>query len=194
MSLGIEVTFNIEPFVRDLKALGKRALPAMARAINRGASAGKTAMARAIMADTGLGSRFTKDEIKVTTATSDNLVARVSVTGRRIPLIGFKARGPEPSRGRGRGVSYTLPTGRGRIENAFIATMGSGHRGVFKRVTPSTRKGNGAWGNNLPIIELRGPSLPHVFEKHLPVFKEAAEPVMVSTMQHEINFRSGQGA
>jgi hypothetical protein len=184
MSLDLEITLDVEPFIRDLKALGKRGPFALARAINRGAAAGKTAMSRAIMADTGLGSRFTKDEIKVTTASADNLVARVSVKGRRIPLIGFKARGPEPSRGRGRGVSYTLPTGRNRIENAFIATMGSGHRGVFKR-TGKPR---------LPIIELFGPSLPHVFEKHLPVFKEAAEPVMVSTLKHEIDFRSGQGA
>lgn len=50
-----------------------------------------------------------------------------------------------------RGVSYRLSrtAGRKRIEHGFIATMPSGHRGVFARGQPS----------RLPIVEARGPSI-----------------------------------
>ncbi len=50
-----------------------------------------------------------------------------------------------------RGVSYRLSrtAGRKRIEHGFIATMKSGHRGVFARGQPS----------RLPIVEARGPSI-----------------------------------
>jgi len=50
-----------------------------------------------------------------------------------------------------RGVSYRLSrtAGRKRIEHGFIATMPSGHRGVFVRGGPS----------RLPIREVRGPSI-----------------------------------
>jgi len=49
------------------------------------------------------------------------------------------------------GVSYRLSrtAGRKRIEHGFIATMPSGHRGVFARKRPS----------RLPIREARGPSI-----------------------------------
>jgi len=49
------------------------------------------------------------------------------------------------------GVSYRLSrtAGRKRIEHGFIATMPSGHRGVFARGGPS----------RLPIREARGPSI-----------------------------------
>jgi len=49
------------------------------------------------------------------------------------------------------GVSYRLSrtAGRRKIEHGFIATMPSGHRGVFVRGQPS----------RLPIVEARGPSI-----------------------------------
>ncbi len=49
------------------------------------------------------------------------------------------------------GVSYRLSktAGRKSIEHGFIATMPSGHRGVFARGRPS----------RLPIVEARGPSI-----------------------------------
>jgi len=50
-----------------------------------------------------------------------------------------------------RGVSYRISrtVGRKTIEHGFIATMSSGHRGVFARGQPS----------RLPIKEARGPSV-----------------------------------
>jgi hypothetical protein len=179
-----EVGLSLGELQKDLLGLGQSAPLILSRAINRAATSGKTAMARAIAADTGIRNKVVADEIKILKATRKEPKAVIEIRGRRIPLIEFKARGPEPSRGKGRGVSYTLPTGRGRVANAFIATMPQGHRGVFKRLqTP-----------RLPIKELFGPSLPHVFEKFLPTFSAAAQESLVKNIVSEIRFERSKQA
>jgi hypothetical protein len=170
--------FDLGTLKKDLETLGSQGPLVMARALNRAVTSGQTAMTKVIAADTGIASRAIKAEIKVDRAQRTKPVAAIEIAGRRIPLIAFQARGPEPSRGRGRGVSYRLPTGRGRVGNAFIATMPSGHRGVFKRRAKA----------RLAITELHGPSLPHVFEKHFPVFRAAAEAALVKNLASEISF------
>jgi len=177
-------TLDIRALQNDLLEMGQQAPLIMARALNRAAVSGQTAMVKAVSADTGIAAKNVKREIRIDKANRTSPMVALTIAGRRIPLIAFSARGPEPSRGRGRGVSYRLPGGRGRVPNAFIATMGSGHRGVFKR---RGRK-------RLAIVELRGPSLPHVFEKFLPRFREAAQVSLVKNLAAEISFaRSKQG-
>jgi hypothetical protein len=68
-----------------------------------------------------------------------------------IPLIDLGATGPEPSRGQG-AVKVKLA---GDFPSAFIATMRSGHRGVFER------KGS----KRLPIRELRSKPIPQLFRQ-----------------------------
>lgn len=182
MSQRFDVALDVKRFAKDLEQLGNRAPAVMARAVNRGAVAGKTAMVRAVAKDTGIQQRAIEKDLRIDKATRFAPVASIEIRGRRLPLIAFQARGPEPSKGKGRGVSYRLPTGRGRIGNAFIATMPSGHRGVYKRLRTA----------RLPIAELFGPSLPHVFEKFLNVFAEAAGAAFAKTLEHDIGFAQSQ--
>lgn len=72
----------------------------------------------------------------------------VSVTGRRVPLFRFGAKQTK------RGVTYRVRKAGGRtmVRSSFVARMGSGHEGVFKRLGKS----------RLPIQELFGPSIPQV--------------------------------
>jgi len=174
-------TFDLGTLKRDLETLGAQAPLVMARALNRAILSGQTAMVKTIGADTGIAAKNIKREIRIDKAQRTRPVAAIEIVGRRIPLIAFSARGPEPSRGRGRGVSYRLLGGRGRISNAFIATMPSGHRGVFRRKTK----------RRLAIFELHGPSIPHVFEKHFPVFRAAAEESLLKNLASEISFARG---
>jgi len=174
--------FDLGTLKKDLEQMGSQGPLIMDRALNRAIVTGQTAMTKVIAADTGISSRAIKAEIRIDRAQRTKPVAAIEIAGRRIPLIAFSARGPEPSRGRGRGVSYRLPTGRGRIGNAFIATMPSGHRGVFKRKAKK----------RLAIMELRGPSLPHVFEKHFPVFRAAAEESLLKNLASEISFEQSK--
>lgn len=166
---------SVAEIVRQIR---ERAPQAEVRALNRAAVSVRTLLVKNIAADTGLKSGTVRERISITNATESSKVARVSVSGKRIPLIDFGARGPEPSRGRGRGVTARNPGGAGRYPHAFIATVGTGgHRGVFER---RTRK-------RLPIRELFGPSLPHVFNKFVPEAIARGEEALVKNLQSELS-------
>lgn len=173
--------------IREMaERLRQKTPQAVRRSLKRAGDSGRIEMARLVAADTALGVRYVRDQIKVEQPSDLSLF--ISVTGKRLPLIQFRARGPEPSRGRGRGVSYNLGTGggRGRIADAFIATMGSGHRGVFKRA-PGARTVRTAKGRSgLPIIELYGPSLVKVFEKYQPQAQLKARQAFQKALWHEL--------
>lgn len=191
MSSSYSFELDIRALQKDLQSMADQAPAILARSLNRAAISGQTAMVRAITADTGIAAKNVKREIVLDKASRSIPLARLTIAGKRIPLIAFSARGPEPSRGRGRGVSYQLPTGRGRAPSAFIATMKSGHRGVFRRKPgreTSKRHGAPPTSPQLPIMELRGPSIPHVFEKKLAVFEAAAQASLVKNLEHEISF------
>lgn len=177
----VTVKVNVKGLEQGLARLRRSAPLAIRRAVARAGTAGRTAMAKEITTDTGLPSRRIKKEIRVDRVGDTAL--RLEIRGRRIPLIDFKARGPEPSRGRGRGVSYKLPGGRGRAPRAFIATMPSGHRGVFQR------RGSGS----NPIYQLHGPSLVHVFEKFLPLGAKRAREALVKNLKSEFAFALSRG-
>lgn len=177
--------------IADLEEIPARAKSAAARALNRAINSAKVLMAQRMAADVGIGVTAVKKSLPVRQATVDRLTARLSTTLKRIPLIEFKASGPEPSRGRGRGVSYRLPGGRSRVPNAFIATMGSGHRGVFIRAGVGARKSPSAWSKNLPIVELKGPSLGHVFTKYRTEVLARAQESFVTNFDHEMGFLKG---
>jgi len=179
-----EISLGLRGLEQQLLDLGASAPLVMARALNRAGVSGRTAMARAISKDTGIAYTGVVGQIQIGKATKAQPKVVLQISGKRLPLIDFKARGPEPSRGRGRGVSYTLPGGRGRVPNAFIATMPGGHRGVFvRRATP-----------RLPIRELFGPSLPHVFEKFIPDFTAAATESFAKNLLSELSFEQSKQA
>lgn len=195
------VRFDVGSLVAELREMGSRAPLIMSRSLNRAQVAGLTAMVRAITADTGIAAKNVKQTVVTEKASRTQLVAAVTISGARLPLIAFSARGPEPSRGKGRGVSYRALGQRGRIPEAFIATMKSGHRGVFKRKGAlgrkvqgprghvETRSGNATAGaGRLPIMELRGVSIPHIAEKYLDVFQAAAQDALEKNLRHEIDF------
>jgi hypothetical protein len=136
----------------------------------------------------------------MTPATYDRPVARMATSLKRIPLIKFGARGPEPSRGKGRGVSYKLGgQGKQRVPNAFIATMPSGHRGVFVRAMGAHGPLQGSLarlaksGGRLPIRELAGPSLGHVFARYRPEAQGIAAEFFDRNFARELKFQASRG-
>jgi hypothetical protein len=183
----IKVELKDAGLIAKLAAVREALLPgAVRRALDRTAVTAKAEAGRLIAEDTGLAVGVAKGAVKVTkSATSVSL----SLPYKRIPLIEFKAKGPEPSRGKGSGVSYRLPTGRGRLPHAFITTMpSSGHRGVFQRVPGKFMKNK---PNRQAIAEALGPSLGRVFEKVMPKVEEKAQDALVKNISHEINRATG---
>jgi hypothetical protein len=164
-----------------LKQLGDRAPRVFMRSLNRAGASARTAMGREISRDLSLKVGDVRERINILEATQTRLSVTLYASLKRLPLILFKASGPEPSFGKGRGVSANLG-GRKRYPHAFIATMGSGHRGVFQR------KGRG----RLPIAELRGPSIAHVFKKHEQVGIDRAQESLTKNLGHELEFEMRQ--
>lgn len=160
---------------------------AINRALRRTSTTVRAYMAREVGSDLGLRIGRVKDEIKI--AVDDlHLDATLTITGRRIPLIEFKARGPEPSRGKGTGVSYRIGANSGRIRRGFIATMRTGHRGVFERADKAGRP----LLPRLPIQEKFGPSLPHVFGKKTPAGLKFGAEVLLKNLEREFSFALSQ--
>jgi hypothetical protein len=172
----LQVTITgLDAVVTNLQGLADRTRPAIVGALNAAISSTRTVMASEIATDIGLDESDVQDQLTVRQASATQLSAAVSAKLKRIPLITFGASGPEPSRGQGAGVSYRLRGGRAQVPSGFIATMRSGHKGVFARVGTSTRESVGAWSKNLPIHELHGPSIGKVFDKHRAAGVAAAE-------------------
>lgn len=187
-------TVTLKLDTRQLHAATRRlrdkAHVAIVRSLKRAAVSGRTVMVRAIREDAGVSTAAARGSMRIEAGRVEHDHAiQVICTGARIPLIDFNAHGLEPSRGRGTGVSYRIGRGgRKRIRDAFIATLKSGKRGVFKRLPPSHRMSEGAWSKNLPIVMLHGPSLEHVFAKNVAVGEEAARASLVKNLAHEFSY------
>lgn len=193
MSAGfsINVKSNADRVVLDLLAAAKDMPEATARALNRTVDQGKVAASREVKA-AGYSMKIgeIKKAMRLKRATKSELRASIIASGRPIPLIQFSARQTS------KGVSVNVLKGRKLIEGAFIATMPSGHRGVFVREPGAKHrkvaKGKTAGWHALPIRELWGPSIPAA------VANEKVQQALLSFMQdrfpklldHEVKWRS----
>lgn len=164
LTVATRVLLDTTEFDRQVSRI-RRPQAALARALNRSLDSSVTLAARLVSGDMRLKVSTVKEHLKKRRATETQLTASLYASAKRVPLIDFNARGPEPSRGAGGGVRAR--TAVGRYPNAFIATVGIGrHRGVFER------KGR----RRLPIRELHGPSVWQSFQKfHQPIQDRARE-------------------
>lgn len=171
------VVVNLTGFDKAIAQLRNPAKP-LARAINRSANSGKTLGARLVSQDMGLKVGAAKEFINVRPATESKLEATITASARRVPVLDFNARGPEPSRGRGNGVRARTQTGR--YPKAFIATMPStGHRGVFQRKDGAPR---------LKIYELFDISIWTSFHKQTNEIQARVQEQLDKNVASEINY------
>jgi hypothetical protein len=149
--------------------------PQAARALSRSANSAKTAMARAVADALNARSTDIKRYIFTTAATPTQLQARVYPVGKRgIPFIKLGAK--QGAKRSGGGV--TVNVGTRRYLSAFIATMPSGHEGVFQRRGKS----------RLPIDELRTRPIPDVFRDVRSVGVARAAEALRTNLQSELRF------
>jgi hypothetical protein len=160
----------------SLAVLGSQAPVAASRAINRTLLSVVTAMARPVSQSLRLAVGEVKKRVITIQATRTRLTGHIEASNKPIPIILFGATGPEPSRGTGRGV--TAKTQTRRYPHAFIATMRSGHRGVFQRVGKP----------RLKIRELREASVAAVWIKHEDIGQARGNEQLQKNLQHEVDF------
>lgn len=175
--------------IADLGDAPERVTKATKRALNRAITAARTVMARAIARDTGIKVGDVRDRhLRMTEATLRPEV-RLAASLKRIPQIQFDAKGPLPSRGQGRGVSFRVGQGRTRLPHAFLARMRSGHVGVFTRKGPGQTKSPRAWSKNLPIRERKAAPIGYFFRKYRSIGIARAQEAFATNLHHELTFQ-----
>lgn len=174
---------------REFAGYADKAKRAVVRALNRGMSAGQTFIGSAVAKDVGLKVGDVKRALRMQKATYGKPEALLAASLTRMPLIKFGAKGANPSRGKGRGVSYRIGRmGRKTLPHAFITTVYTagpvdywqrhgGHTGVFVRVGRS----------RLKIREVSGPSLGHVFAKFRAEALSRATAQFTKALDHELS-------
>lgn len=182
---GINISGH-DAIVLNLQGYSGRFMRASVRALNRSIGSGRTVMVREMARDTGLKSKDVRDALVMREASPSRLEVSLVARLRRIPLIDFKARMTS------RGVVAKLPGGAGRYPNLFIATMASGHTGVFGRTGQFGRNDNPKLER---ISERFGPSLGQVFAKFRPLGLARVLEVFEQNFDHELEFvQGGAGA
>jgi hypothetical protein len=165
----LTLTMEAEAVLRMLKELPHEMLPlATSRALNKTAASAKSTAVKALAKNIGLAQNKLRPCVQLRQATPRCCDALLFVAkGKRLPLITID---PKAKQGRA-GVSYRGGAGLKRsIAHAFIATMPSGHRGVYARKPSAGR---------LPIHELLGPSIDYVFK----------QPVIQTEIYHTVQAR-----
>ncbi len=159
----LHVKVDVAGAFKKLNATKDGTRKAIARALNKTATTARVEAARNIR-DAGYGLKVgkIKDALSIRRATGEELTAVLRSTGQPIPLINYGARQTA------KGVSVNVKNGRKVIPHAFVATMRSGHTGVFIRTgKPHLKQSRNAKAgkrtDNLPIDELFGPSIPSAF-------------------------------
>lgn len=142
----------MDAFVRDAHGVG------MARALNRLRDQAQVAGLRKVSEVYGIGPRTTEKYVSIDLASPDTLEASINAKGAGFPLYALQ---PRQTRA---GVSVRIKGRRVTVPHAFIATMKSGHIGVFARGAYGGRgrdiRASGTFGRftfgkrRLPINEL----------------------------------------
>jgi hypothetical protein len=175
----IDVRFDVNQAKAMLHGLQKQVIPlATSRAINKTSQAAKSAAVKLIAKDMGIKQKDVRTSITLLKASRIKLQAVVQARGKRLPIIKLDPHATQSNIG----VTYKAQNGqRKQIAGAFIATMKTGHRGVYKRVPGAKR---------LPIMELHGPSIPHVFcqAKITQSLEETVNTRWSVIFEHEIQF------
>lgn len=164
-----------------LSTVKNGARDAIRRAANRTATTARSRVVKKIAETMTLTQKRIRQDTKILRANFSNLTAKVSVSGKPIPLINFK-HGSQLKTGinvevrRGQKVKY---------KHRFIAQMPTGYTGIFERALLASGKPVG----RLPIEEIYGPSTAMVFhfngEK---IVFDDAMLIFQKNLDAEINF------
>jgi len=163
----------------------KQERTAWARAANRAMVSARAAVAKDVAGAYTIKSADVKRATKIQKASAAVRRAVMSISGRRIPLIQFKAKDTGK-----RGVTFKIKKAGGKVglRHAFIASVRS--RQVFER----TRAGSGRVGRG-PLRMMVGPSIPMLAGARK--IRKAVNAVLSASFwknyRHEMAFRKSRG-
>ena len=173
ITVGIE---GIEGVERLLSEAPKRLPSAIVRGLNDTANHARAESVRRICAEWAVKPAAARKALTIRRASAARQEAAVEAVGGRgygIPLVSFGARQTR------RGVTYRLKKAGGRnlVKGAFLATMRSGHRGVF------VRKGKA----RLPIAEKRAISIMGMWQDVIDAVSAEAQPYLEARLRYHVS-------
>jgi Prophage minor tail protein Z (GPZ) len=158
------------------------------RALNRAIITTRADVSTRLKKETGVRVKVIKTRLVVIPPKIDKLEAILRVGGTPVPAIEYRAK-QTPT-----GVTFGTGSSRAFLKGSFIATMKSGHRGVYSRSRPSrSRRGKPRSSPALPIFERFGPPLSivalrtEILKSSLTVGQEAFQ----KNLAHELRRRLG---
>lgn len=165
---------------------------AVSAAINRAAEGARTDGSKKAREEYIIASGRIRETINISKASSANLSARVSATGRPRALSYFKVRPSRPLKKQTKTPLFAQVKrdGGGTIAGAFVAKLKSGHLGVFNRTNNVTSNGK------VELAQRYGPSVPQMLgSKTVTAFvEEGASRRIEERLDHEISrILRGQG-
>jgi hypothetical protein len=127
-----DIEINVQSAIYKLKQefrhlTGSMFNLAVARAINHSIAKAKTSASRDVRTEYKVKAKDLKNKMALVKATRTTQTGMIKVSAKPMPVFPFGARQNK------RGVSVNITGQRKTIKSAFIATMDSGHRGVFVR-------------------------------------------------------------
>lgn len=192
----ISVRGDLKNLTARLSELQQKVVPnATRRAINKTADQVKSQAAKEISDSWGFKRIEVRRAINIRRANFKKLVAVLSASGRPRPLIKL-ATSVRQTR---RGVVARIGGKSKLYEGTYIATMPSGHRGIFKTLggrrgtTRKTLKGKNKgqmYQPGLPIQELFAPSIPTAFvaRRTQDLMRRAVRERFPKLFEHEIKY------
>lgn len=168
----VSITFDAAQLKRAQAALQAVGKPngiklAARRAVERTGRAVRSELAGHLAQATGLPKNEVRRYYTRMSVNRADMSATVTAKARAIPLRRLRPRQNK------RGVTYKTPAGRELRPGAFIATMPSGHWGVFRRADRP----------RLPIREQYGPSITDIIGPKLPAIRTDA----AARLAHELD-------
>ena len=143
--------------LRDLTLLNPRdAKRVIAKGLSDTARTGRTKAARHIGREYSIPSTPTRERLRTKRARRNDLQAGIVAYGQPLTL----RKGAKNIRQTKKGVKAHAFGERQLYSGTFLATMASGHKGIFKRATDR----GGRRVARLPIRELYGPSVPDALD------------------------------
>lgn len=190
MTIKIDVRSDLAQVQRDLHLSQKEVSKAAVRALNKTATFAQSTATKAIAQAMDLKQTDIRKKLSIVKATLQSMRAMVTGSGKAIPLINFKARQVKD------GVVIRFAGKRILYRGHFIATMPTGHKGVFFRkggrreVRMSKHHVGKTYMTELPIVERFGPSIPHMLvDKNLtPAIYKAIKERWPVLFKHEIDY------
>lgn len=189
MAISISVKSDFSAIERALTHAQHAALPsARRRTLNKLAQYAKSEAVRSIRSRWRFKAATIRKSISIKRANYKALEAEVRAIGQNSPIIDFAARQTR------KGVTVGVSKGKRKlIKGAFVATMKSGHKGVFKRSAKATRRTKGrptTSSPNLPIEEVYTIGVPQAFASIAVsnALRKTVADRLRNTYEHELSF------